>query len=130
MPRRSASDIATPRFELVRPPVDLPAPPTHLSEPTQQWWRTLVARYEFEPHHLRLLQLAAESWDRLEQAREQLAREGLTIKTEYGQRKHPCVGIEHDSAIRFARLLRELDLDVGPPEAYSRLPTLRSNRRF
>jgi phage terminase small subunit len=45
------------------------------------------------------------------QARQQLTREGLTITTRHGEvRSHPCASIERDSAIRFARLLRELGL--------------------
>jgi hypothetical protein len=56
MPRRSAADINTPRFELVRTtPLDLPEPPAHLSESTQQWWRAIIRDYEFGPHHLPLL---------------------------------------------------------------------------
>jgi phage terminase small subunit len=132
MPRRSQADRDSPRFEIVRTgPIDLPAPPPHLAEPSAQWWRAVVADYELGPHHLRLLEAAADSWERMTQAREVLQREGLTVATEHGQRKHPCVAIEHDAAIRFARLMRELDLDSdGPrPEVYSRPPGLRSNRR-
>ena len=45
------------------------------------------------------------------QAREQLATDGLTITTRHGEvRAHPCAAIERDSAIRFARLMRELGL--------------------
>jgi hypothetical protein len=46
-------------------------------------------------------------------------------------RIHPAAGVERDSCIGFARLLRELDLDVEPPSS-GRLPqppALRSNRR-
>jgi phage terminase small subunit len=132
MPRRSAADRQTPRFELVRStPLDLPAPPAHLSEPSQAWWRAVVADYEFGPHHLRLLEAAADAWERMVAARAVLQHEGLTVDTEHGPRKHPCVAIEHDAAIRFARLMRELDLDSeGPrPELYARPPGLRSNRR-
>jgi P27 family predicted phage terminase small subunit len=131
MPRRSAAYVSTPRFELVRStPLDLPAPPAHLSEPTQAWWRAVVADYELMPHHLRLLEAAADAWERMLQARAVLQEEGLMLATEHGPRKHPAVGIEHDAAIRFARLMRELDFDGGPrPELYARLPGLRSNRR-
>jgi P27 family predicted phage terminase small subunit len=132
MPRRSSADRETPRFELVRStPVDVPAPPAHLSEVSQQWWRAIVADYELAPHHLRLLEAAADAWERMTLAREVLRNEGLMVASEHGPRKHPAVAIEHDAAIRFARLLRELDLDSsGPrPELYSRPPGLRSNRR-
>jgi hypothetical protein len=75
--------------------------------------------------------LAADAWDRMIQAREVLRDEGITVETEHGQRKHPCVAIEHDAAIRFARMMRELDLDSDGPriEAFTRPPGLRSNRR-
>jgi phage terminase small subunit len=129
MPRRSAADLATPRFELVQStPVDLPAPPGHLSAPSQEWWRAIVAEYDLLPHYLRLLEAACDSWERLTEARARLRREGLTL----GPRRHPCINIEHEAAIRFARLLRELDLDSDAPrpEAYARPPGLRSNRRL
>jgi P27 family predicted phage terminase small subunit len=133
MPRRSAADISTPRFELVRStPLELPAPPAHLSEPSQAWWRAIVADYELGPHHLRLLEGAADAWDRMVQARETVAREGLTIDTEHGAKKHPAVSIEHDARLAFARLMREIELDSDAPriEAFTRPPELRSNRRF
>jgi hypothetical protein len=91
----------------------------------------VVRDYDLEEHHLRLLQLAGEAWDRGQQARSELLRDGLTVITEAGGRKaHPCVAIERDSRIAFARLIRELDLDVEAP-ADSRVgpPSLRSNRR-
>jgi phage terminase small subunit len=133
MPRRSTADRETPRFELVlTTPLDLPGPPAHLSEPTQQWWRAIVSAYDFQPHHLRLLEAAAGAWDRAEQARETVQREGLTIATKHGRRTHPCVNIERDAKLVFMRALTELDLDVDGPrvETYSRPPGLRSNRRF
>ena len=65
----------------------------------------------------RLLTACAESWDRLQQAREALAANGLTYLDRYGApRSRPEVAIERDSRIAFARLLRQLDLDAGPPE--------------
>jgi phage terminase small subunit len=72
-----------------------------------------------EPHHVRLLTLACEAWDRCQQARELLATEGLTFEDRFGQpRARPEVSIERDSRIGFARLVRELALDgEGPPEA-------------
>jgi P27 family predicted phage terminase small subunit len=107
-----------------------PSPPPHLSESAAQLWRTTVATYVLAEHHLRLLQLTCEAWDRVQAARAQLDREGLTIATrEGGIRPHPAVAIERDSRLAVARLLRELDLDIEPPASdRSGPPVLFSNR--
>src|SRR5690625_7730683 len=92
----------------------LPKPPRHLRAPTRRWWSEVVEEYVLEPHHLRLLTLAAEAWDRGEEARKILAKEGLTFTDRFGQPKaRPEVAIERDSRIAFARMLRELALDLG-----------------
>jgi P27 family predicted phage terminase small subunit len=108
-----------------------PKAPAHLSESTRVWWRSVVREYHLEPHHMRLLQSAGEAWDRAQQARELLARDGLVITgREGGMRPHPAAGIERDSRIAFARLVRELDLDVAAPTSNRTSPAaLLSNRR-
>lgn len=91
--------------------------PKHLTPKTRAWWRSVTADYELEPHHIRLLTLAAEAWDRCQEAREVLAEEGLIFTDRFGSpRSRPEVGIERDSRLAFARLLRELALDVEPPK--------------
>lgn len=105
-------------------------PPAHLAPETADWWRAVLGEYELEAHHLRLLRLACEAWDRCQQARDILDRDGLTTETDSGGLKtHPAVAIERDARLAFARLLRELDLDAEPPEDRARPPALRSNRR-
>jgi len=105
-----------------------PRAPKHLRPPTAKWFREVLYDYELEPHHIRLLTLAGEAWDRGEQAREAL-ESGLTFEDRFGQpHARPEVAIERDSRIAFSRLVRELDLDVEAP-AESRPPALRSNRR-
>ena len=108
-----------------------PKAPAHLSDSTRVWWRSVVREYHVEPNHMRLLQAAAECRDRLQQARELLQRDGLVIEgREGGMRPHPAAAIERDSRIAFARLIRELDLDVEPPASARTAPAaLRSNRR-
>ena len=90
-----------------------PAPPAHLSPSAALWWQTAVDRYVLEEHHLRLLQLVCEAWDR-----------GQGVKS------HPCVAIERDARLAVARLVRELDLDVSPPgsERIGPPPLLSNNR--
>jgi phage terminase small subunit len=96
----------------------------------QRWWAAVVSDYDLEAHHLRLLEAAADAWDRMTAARSVLLKEGLTCRGKDGPKTHPAVNIERDARIAFARLLRELDLDCLPSEGpYSRPPSLRSNRR-
>lgn len=91
--------------------------PEYLEEKTRIWWELVNKEYELEEHHIRLLTLAAEAFDRCQQAREILAKEGLTYLDRFKQpRARPEVAIERDCRIAFARLIRELCLDVEPPE--------------
>ncbi|MCC6228522.1 MAG: P27 family phage terminase small subunit [Phycisphaerales bacterium] len=94
-------------------------PPAHLRPASSAWFREVVAEFALESHHLHLLALACEALDRAADAREAIARHGAVYVDRYGQpRARPEVGIERDSRIAFARLLRELGLDVeGPSEA-------------
>ncbi len=105
-----------------------PPPPDHLLPETAKWWSSVIADYDLEPHHVRLLTLAAEAWDRTEQARVALAEHGLTFEDRFGQpRARPEVAIERDSRVAFARLLRELALDVDEPAAATRPATIGGN---
>ena len=109
-----------------------PQPPPHLSASAAEWWRTCVDRFVLEEHHLRLLQLCCEAWDRATQAREELQRDGLTCPArDGGRRPHPAVAIERDARLAVARLVRELDLDTEPaPDVLNntRPPAIFSNR--
>ena len=107
-----------------------PKPPVHLLPETANWWRQITKTYELEGHHLRLLQLACEAWDRVAAARAVLSEEGMVYHDRFGApRARPECAIERNSMIAFARLLRELDLDVAPPASAPRPPPLRANRR-
>jgi phage terminase small subunit len=102
--------------------------PGHLRKLTQAWWEGVNTEYALEPHHLKLLTLAAESWDRATQAREAITEHGLTYTDRFGSpRKRPEVSIAEAATIAFARLCRELDLseDSAPD---NRPPAIRSNR--
>lgn len=104
--------------------------PIHLHPATRAWFVHVTENYHLEQHHLRLLTLAAQAWDRAEQARQALVECGLTYEDRFGSpRTRPEVAIERDARIAFARLIRELDLDVGPPSTPSRPPLLHHNRR-
>lgn len=98
--------------------------PRHLRAATRRWVDGVVENYVLEPHHLRLLVLAGEAWDRCTAAREAIAENGLTCEGRFGAKARPEVAIERDSRLAFARLVRELNLDADPPDE-NRPPGLR-----
>ena len=107
-----------------------PEPPAHLSTDAAASWQSVVRDYDLEPHHLRLLQAACEAWDRCQQAREAVLKDGLTFRDSNTNLKaNPAVAIERDARTLFARLVRELDLDAEGPAERIRPPSLLSNRR-
>lgn len=92
--------------------------PSHLSKSAREWFDSVMNRFVLEPHHGRLLTLAAEAWDRCQQARAIIAKDGPCILDRFKiPRAHPMCAVERDSRIGFARLLRELNLDLNPPQA-------------
>lgn len=102
-------------------------PPRHLRPATRRWWQSVVDDWQLEEHHRRLLTLAGEAWDRGQEARALIRLEGLTTPTKAGgSRLHPAIRIETDCRLGFARLIRELDLDLAPPAEARRSPQLRS----
>src|SRR3981081_2112197 len=104
-------------------------PPKHLKPETKKWFASVMEEYELEPHHIKLLTLAAESWDRGCQAREAITEHGICYTDRFGApRKRPEVSVEEAARIAFASVTRELDLDCGSP-ATLQPPALQSNRR-
>jgi P27 family predicted phage terminase small subunit len=99
-------------------PDDTLKPPEHLSAAAAEWWRAVTRAYALEPHHAKLLQAAAESWDRAQEAREAIAEHGLVVEGRYGQPvANPAAVIEKEARALFARLVAQLDLDSNPEEA-------------
>ena len=100
--------------------------PSHLQRETKTWWLSVVNEFELSEHHVRLLTLAGEAWDRCEQARRAIRREGLTYHDRHGApHPRPEIAIERDSRIGFTRLVRELALDVATPDESPRPPPLK-----
>ena len=91
-----------------------PKPPKHLRAATKRWWVSVVDSFEgLEQHHYKLLQMACESLETVQAAREAIKEHGLIFVDRFGQpRARPEVGIARDAQIGFARALRELDLEV------------------
>ena len=97
--------------------------PAHLRPDTASWWDSVARDYALEGHLVRILTLAAEAWDRGQEAREAIAKYGPVYVDRFDQpRARPEVAIERDSRISFARLVRELALDLDPPDEPGRPP--------
>ena len=100
-------------------------PPAYLKSETRDWINYVLSEYSLDQHHFRLLTLAAEAWETGQAARAAIAKHGTTYVDRFNApRKRPEVGIMAEARIAFARLLRELDLDVDPPATASRPPSL------
>jgi phage terminase small subunit len=103
--------------------------PKHLKPKTRAWVESVLERWVLEEHHRTLLIMAAESLDRSNAARAIIDQKGPTYLDRFGQPKpRPEVTIERDAKATFARLLRELDLDLETPASSARPPALRSIR--
>jgi hypothetical protein len=91
--------------------------PAHIASETRAWFESVNRDFVLEPHHLRILRLACESWDRGQQAREALEAAGSLVYEDRFHAPHarPEIAIERDSRLAFARLVRELGLDVEAP---------------
>ena len=84
-----------------------------LKPATKKWIKKIQATWDLDAHHDRLLILAGQSWDRATEAGELVNKEGCVILDRFEQKKiHPAVEIERQAQITFARLLRELGLDL------------------
>lgn len=95
------------------------AAPAHLRPATRLWFEEVTEEFILEEHHIRLLVLAAEAWDRHEQCREAIDKHGVLVLDRFKQWKpNPACKEERANRMEFARLVRELALDVdAPPEA-------------
>lgn len=105
-------------------PKDDPEPPAGISKESARWWRSVVSEFNLEDSHLELLRLACFALDRCAVARREL-RKGMTYKDKAGIcRPKPESIIERQSAVLFARLVREMKLltDDADDDEINRVP--------
>jgi P27 family predicted phage terminase small subunit len=91
--------------------------PKHLQKEGRDFWESVLSDFNIKDgHHLKLLENACVCLDRIAQARRQIKKHGGFYKDRFNQPKeHPAHKTERDNKIIFARLLRELNLDIEPP---------------
>lgn len=88
------------------------APPSHLKAPAKKLWERLRADYCIDDAGgLALLAAACSSFQRSEEARELVGKEGLTTTDRFGQtRPHPGIAIEQNARGQMIAALRALKL--------------------
>ena len=91
--------------------------PKHLQTEGRKFWKKVLDDFDLQDnHHLKLLEQACHCLDRQQQAREVIEAEGIFIHDRFLQRReHPAAKTERDNKIIFARLIRELGLDLHDP---------------
>jgi phage terminase small subunit len=105
--------MALNRFKNISPGV-----PKHLSKKAKELFQDITADYDLESHHIEILRLLCECLDRLEVCRKQLKRDGVFIVNRFGESKiHTALREEREQKVLFARLARELNLDLEIPES-------------
>jgi phage terminase small subunit len=85
--------------------------PSHLSLEMRKFWDEVTKEYELECEAQLTLRAACENWDRAQQARELVNREGLV----QDHKRHPAIDIEKQAYGLFLRSVRALGLDVIQP---------------
>ncbi len=99
--------------------------PKHLSKSSKEFFNSIMNAYELEEHHIKILTLACECLDRAKNAQIQIEKGGLFILDRYKKPTiSPAVRVKEQAEITFARLIRELGLDLEPPREPGRPPGL------
>jgi P27 family predicted phage terminase small subunit len=94
-----------------------------LSKETARWRDEMIRTWAFESHHLKLLQLACEAWDRAKQAQKVIDREGLTYLDRWeSPHPRPEVKIVENATAQFAQIIKRLGLDIEESHGMGRPP--------
>jgi P27 family predicted phage terminase small subunit len=92
-------------------------PPAHLSEAAALFWQRVVREYAMHDDEvgLAILTSAMEAWDRSEQARAVIEREGIAVKDRYGRpRAHPLLSVQARFADQYRAAIKQLRFDTEP----------------
>ena len=97
-------------------PSKKPEVPRGLSKTAVRWWKRFQADYALDDAGGRLLlESALRQFDRAEEARAVIDKEGSTVVDRFGQRRaHPAAAIERDARSGLLGALRALNLDLVP----------------
>jgi P27 family predicted phage terminase small subunit len=96
--------------------------PKHLAQEERDLFTQIATDYGVDDSAgCALLVQAMEAHERARRAREQIAKEGLTVMGQRGHIvAHPCVAIQRDAERSFLSAMRDLGLDIVPAGAIGR----------
>lgn len=84
---------------------------------TKKFYQATRKRYALEEHHIKLFENACGCLDQIADDRVVLKQAGRYYTDRYGQpREHPAAISERQNKILFARLMREIGLDLVKPD--------------
>lgn len=97
--------------------------PKFLNTKSKEFFREVINQYQLEDHHIKILILACECLDQIEEARIQIEKEGSYYINRFDEpRPHPALKEFKDNKIIFIRLIKQLDLEVEPKKEVGRPP--------
>ncbi len=97
--------------------------PNYLSKKSQEFFNETAGNYDLEAHHIKTLILACECLDLIEKARKEVEKTGAFYPDRFGHTKsNPALNVIRDQKTLFARLIRELALDLEPSKEPGRPP--------
>jgi P27 family predicted phage terminase small subunit len=100
----------------MEPDLKTPIPPKTLSRESRRIWRDITGEWVLDTQALIVLKVALESYDRLQSARQEIERDGVTVDTPTGyKREHPSIKVEKQSRDGFLASWRLLGLNISPP---------------
>jgi P27 family predicted phage terminase small subunit len=91
-------------------------PPTHISAAAKRLWSDIFAEYSIDDAAgLAILRVSLEAFDRSQEARKVVKKQGMTVSGRDGQvRSHPLLTVERDNRAAFLAGLKALNLDLLP----------------
>jgi phage terminase small subunit len=97
--------------------------PEGLSERVQALWTEITETWDMERHHLVLLEEALRALDRITEARTEIKKHGIVVKTKSGySRANPALQVERDAGNRFLATWKAIGFDMEPPKEVGRPP--------
>ena len=100
-----------------------PKPPKHLTASGKKLWNSIFEESEFDAAGLLLLNTLCEQFDRMNEARAILKKDGLQVKDRFDQVKpNPALSVEVNAIAAITRCWRLLGFDQVPAGAMGRPP--------